>query len=251
LIIGRRFFGFARRAASRGRRRELACCCRFCPNHRPQSNSIQSGYAPVFKEISNFIFTHFLEEAITLILTSTHSIQKDGMEVYQHPILQGWLEKEKRSSSLLSSLRTKRWFTIEKAGTDFSDITLSYYKSPRANPVDRCGWIFLSDCTSLDEYAESSKVTALSNTDSRRKSITSKEEGPRVIIIHHPSRKFQLRAQDRYEHHLWFDALKKHCINAISKEEQEEKEEVSFLVSLRPQRLFISPHTSHLTPYYQ
>ena len=150
------------------------------------------------------------------------------MEVFHHPILQGWLEKEKRSSSLLSSSTTKRWFTIEKAGTDFSDITLSYYKSPRANSVERCGWIFLSDCTFLEESVESHKVIPSSKNDSRRKSIGEEEE-PRVIIIHHPSRKFRLRAQDRYQHRLWLDTLKEHCTNASGKEEQKEVSFFKFL----------------------
>ena len=134
-----------------------------------------------------------------------------------HPILQGWLEKEKRSSSLLSSSTTKRWFTIESTGTD---VSLSYYKSPRANSVERCGWIFLADVESLDEFAESNKVTLTTNNDSRRKSIGD-EDKQWVIIIHHPSRTFRLRAKDRYQHRLWFDTLKAHCVNAKNKEEKE------------------------------
>jgi hypothetical protein len=135
-----------------------------------------------------------------------------------HPILQGWLEKEKRSSSLLSSSTTKRWFAIEEsAGTD---VSLSYYKSPRANSVERCGWIFLADVDTLDESAESNKVTLTTNSDSRRKCIGD-EDIQWVIIIHHPSRTFRLRAKDRYQHRLWFDTLKEHCVNATNKEEKE------------------------------
>jgi hypothetical protein len=101
-----------------------------------------------------------------------------------NPILQGWLEKYKRSSSILgTNLKTKRWFTIEShhpsigagqeqqqdqdlqkekivaaaiASTPASNqITiLSYYKSPRASTSDRSGWIFLNDVKYLEEYKE-------------------------------------------------------------------------------------------------
>ncbi|GFH51392.1 predicted protein [Chaetoceros tenuissimus] len=37
-----------------------------------------------------------------------------------------------------------------------------------------------------------------------------------VIVISHPSRTYKLRANDRYQHRLWFDTLKTHCKNVDS-----------------------------------
>jgi hypothetical protein len=153
-----------------------------------------------------------------------------------HPILQGWLEKHKRSSSLLGTNRTKRWFTIESTKDqnqgsstkitsnqhDDQEIILSYYKSPRASKSDRAGWIFLNDVILLKEYKEgddvsngdtSSTPNARNNRmDGIRKKLNRKEEW--VICIKHPSRLFRIVAVDRYQHRLWFDTIKKYCGNA-------------------------------------
>jgi len=131
-------------------------------------------------------------------------------------MLQGWLWKEKRSSSIVTAKTIKRWYVIEKiVDSDGAAVsTLSYYKSPKANYDDRCGWIFLSDVISLEELNENSGSTStLANNVPRRKSIggNSSNWGEWIISIKHPSRVFRLRAQDRYQHRLWFHTLSEAC----------------------------------------
>jgi hypothetical protein len=128
-------------------------------------------------------------------------------------ILQGWLLKEKRTSSVVATKTIKRWFVIEKTvDSDGSTVnTLSYYKSPKANYDDRCGWIFLSDVISLEELKEKSTSSSTKNAI-RRKSIGGDVHWDEWIIsIKHPLRVFRLRAQDRYQHRLWFHTLNETC----------------------------------------
>ena len=134
-----------------------------------------------------------------------------------NPILQGWLHKEKRSSSFVSTKMTKRWFVIENVRTETSKIdststcTLSYYKSPRAHSDDRCGWIFLSDVLALEQNVR--KEEAHTHSKRRKSAVGQWEEEKWIISIKHPTRVFRLRAQDRYQHRLWFQTLKENCPN--------------------------------------
>ena len=124
------------------------------------------------------------------------------------PILQGWLHKEKKSSSIFSKKTTRRWFTIESNG---HSSFLSYYSSPKSSAAEKCGWIALEDVMDLEEVCETS------GGENQQRSIGDDFQ-QFVIVISHPSRTYKLRANDRYQHRLWFDMLKTHCKNVDSNE---------------------------------
>ncbi len=161
------------------------------------------------------------------------------------PILQGWLEKYKRSSSLLTRKKTtKRWFTIEAITEaqqqehkqdrrgEHGEFILSYFKSPRASTSDRSGWVFLNDVTQLKEFQEGEDLDVSNDeheddyplnektkrsehqNDCRNKELVGGATKEWVIYIKHPSRVFRLVAVDRYQHQLWFDTIKRYCVNA-------------------------------------
>lgn len=144
------------------------------------------------------------------------------------PILQGWLLKEKRSLSAVTAKMIKRWFVIEKTVDSDGELvsTLSYYKSPRAKYDDRCGWIFLSDVICLEEVKEKSGSNTARNITNRRKSIAGDYNWDEwIIAVKHPARVFRLRAQDRYQHRLWFHTLNEACQH-LQSETQHKKDDV-------------------------